>query len=352
MQVGRGVAELIAGRPVVIGGRDDSPGHLVLAAEMLDDERIAALHTAGTPALVVSARRAAALGGSAQACAFMLPRAWSAREVIACAAGQGNAPSDSALPADRASAAGIELAKLAKLLPAVVSLPATAAGDLSALVRVDTEAVFAFRADHARSLRRVSSAPVPLRSAPEAEWIVFRDELGENWSLVLVGRPDTRDPVPVRLHSACLTGDAFASLRCDCGDQLQMALAKIAALGGGALVYLAQEGCGIGLGNKIRAYGLQDGGLDTLDANTTLGFEADERRYEAAAAMLSAVGITRAVLLTNNPAKLAGLESAGFDVRGRIPLLAPVGVRNRGYLEAKRQRAGHLMGESPLRAAI
>lgn len=352
VDVGRAVAELVAGRPVVIGGSEGAPGRVVLPAETLDDDRLAALHAAGTPALVVSASRAAALGGSAGVCAFVLPRDSTAREVIACAAGLGSAPPGRALPADRASAAAIELAKLAKLLPAVVSLSATAAGDLSALVTVDAEAVFAFRADHARSLRRVASAPVPMRSAPEAEWIVFRDELGENWSLILVGRPDRNGPVPVRLHSACLTGDAFGSLRCDCGDQLQMALAKIAALGGGALVYLAQEGCGIGLGNKIRAYGLQDGGLDTVDANTTLGFEADERRYEAAAAMLGAVGITRVALLTNNPAKLAALGAAGIDVRERIPLLAPVGAGNRGYLEAKRRRAGHLMGESPLRVAV
>jgi GTP cyclohydrolase II len=232
----------------------------------------------------------------------------------------------------------------------VVSVRADAVGDTAELARVDAEAALAFRAGHARSLRRVSSAPVPMRAVPDAELVVFRDELGEHWSLIVVGRPDASGPVPVRLHSACLTGDAFASVRCDCGDQLQMALAKIAALGGGALLYLAQEGCGLGLANKMRAYGLQEQGLDTVDANTTLGFEADERRYDVAAAMLEAVGIREVALLTNNPSKLAALRAAGIDVRERIPLLAPVGVRNRGYLEAKRRRAGHLMGDVPLRA--
>jgi GTP cyclohydrolase II len=201
-----------------------------------------------------------------------------------------------------------------------------------------------FRAGLGASLRRVSSAPVPLRGAKDCELTVFRDELGQAWSLVRVGRPDPRAPVPVRLHSACLTGDAFASLRCDCGDQLRMAIDAMQACGGGVLLYLAQEGCGIGLANKMRAYRLQEDGLDTVDANLALGFEMDERRYDAAAAMLRAVGIERIAPLTNNPAKLDALRAAGLDVRERIPLLAPVRGGNRRYLDAKRRRAGHLLG--------
>ncbi|HMS82003.1 MAG TPA: GTP cyclohydrolase II, partial [Burkholderiaceae bacterium] len=279
-----------------------------------------------------------------------LPRGLGPQALLELAGASGARPPESPRPADRVAAAGVELAKLAKLLPAVVTLPADGVEGIGALACADADATLAFRVGHAGSLRRVSSAPVPMRAASDAELVVFRDELGESWSTIVVGRPDTRGPVPVRLHSACLTGDAFASLRCDCGDQLQMALAKIASLGGGALVYLAQEGCGIGLANKMRAYGLQEQGLDTVDANTTLGFDADERRYDAAAAMLRAVGITEVALLTNNPSKLAALRAAGIDVRERLPLLAPVGARNRGYLEAKRRRAGHLMGDVPLRA--
>jgi GTP cyclohydrolase II len=177
---------------------------------------------------------------------------------------------------------------------------------------------------------------------------VFRDDLGQSWSMIRVGRVDPSRPVPVRLHSACLTGDAFGSLRCDCGDQLQMAIAAIDALGGGVLLYLAQEGCGLGLANKMRAYRLQDDGLDTLDANTALGFETDERRYDAAARMLRAVGIERVALLTNNPSKLAALRAAGLDVGEPIPLLAPVRGGNRRYLDAKRRRAGHLNGDVAL----
>jgi GTP cyclohydrolase II len=352
IEVARAVAELVAGRPVIVSGATAARDRLVLPAETLDDAQLHALHAAGAPVLVISARRAAVLGGAAEVCEFALPRDSSAQALIDFAAGIGAVPPAPMLRADHAATAAIELAKLAKLLPAVVSLPTGSAGDLSALVRVDSDAVLAFRAGHARSLRRVSSALVPLRRAADAELIVFRDELGEHWSLILVGRPDTSGAVPVRLHSACVTGDAFGSLRCDCGDQLQMALAKITALGGGALVYLAQEGCGIGLANKMRAYGLQARGLDTIDANTALGFEADERRYDAAAAMLSAVGIGRVALLTNNPAKVSALSAAGIDVRERIPLLAPVGADNRRYLEAKRRRAGHLMGDTPMLAAV
>jgi GTP cyclohydrolase II len=215
------------------------------------------------------------------------------------------------------------------------------------VLAVDAEDVLAFRAGQANALRLVSSAPVPLRTASDSEMMVFRDELGEPWSLIRVGRPDTRGVVPVRLHSACLTGDAFESLRCDCGDQLRMALAAIHARGGGVLLYLAQEGCGIGLANKMRAYRLQEQGLDTVDANTALGFEADERRYDTGARMLRAVGIERVALLTNNPSKLDALRAAGIDVRERIPLLAPVGGGNHRYLATKRRRAGHLIGDAP-----
>jgi GTP cyclohydrolase II len=345
----RAIGELLAGRPIVVAARG-APDRMVVPVESLDAAGLAALHEAGAPTLVVSATRAAALGAHAEVSEIALPRALGPHALMALAAGAGAAPPTPPVRADVAADAAIELVKLAKLLPAVVSVRADAVGDTAELARVDAEAALAFRAGHARSLRRVSSAPVPMRAVPDAELVVFRDELGEHWSLIVVGRPDASGPVPVRLHSACLTGDAFASVRCDCGDQLQMALAKIAALGGGALLYLAQEGCGLGLANKMRAYGLQEQGLDTVDANTTLGFEADERRYDVAAAMLEAVGIREVALLTNNPSKLAALRAAGIDVRERIPLLAPVGVRNRGYLEAKRRRAGHLMGDVPLRA--
>jgi GTP cyclohydrolase II len=147
--------------------------------------------------------------------------------------------------------------------------------------------------------------------------------------------------VPVRLHSACLTGDVFGSRRCDCGDQLRLALSRLDDHGGGVILYLEQEGRGLGLANKMRAYGLQDAGLDTIDANATLGFDDDERDYGIAGRMLQILGINRVRLLTNNPAKLDGLAHAGIDVVGRIPLQGPVNADNRRYLTAKATRAGH-----------
>jgi GTP cyclohydrolase II len=145
----------------------------------------------------------------------------------------------------------------------------------------------------------------------------------------------------VRLHSACLTGDVFGSRRCDCGDQLRLALTCVEKLGGGVILYLAQEGRGLGLANKMRTYQLQDHGFDTVDANTTLGFDDDERDYGIAARMLQMLNCTRIVLLTNNPAKLEGLAKAGIDIASRMPLEAPINADNRRYMTAKAERAGH-----------
>jgi GTP cyclohydrolase II len=158
----------------------------------------------------------------------------------------------------------------------------------------------------------------------------------------MVGNPaDWPDPLPVRLHSACLTGDLFGSLRCDCGEQLRGSMKLFGARGGGVLLYLAQEGRGIGLRNKFRAYTLQDGGLDTIDADNTLGFGPDERRYDVAARMLQSLGLKRIELLTNNPEKMRAMEEAGITVVGRRPLHGTLNRHNRPYVEAKVNRAGH-----------
>src|SRR5690606_24980774 len=164
-------------------------------------------------------------------------------------------------------------------------------------------------------LERMSQSRVPLSEAIDCELALFRDEhgLGEHVA-VLIGKPDLDDVVPVRLHSACLTGDLLGSLRCDCGDQLRTAVGRIAELGGGVLLYLDQEGRGIGLANKLRAYALQDSGLDTIDADRHLGFLSDERSYEVAAALLQELGIARIRLLTNNPQKIEALRAHGIEV--------------------------------------
>jgi len=149
----------------------------------------------------------------------------------------------------------------------------------------------------------------------------------------------------VRIHSECMTGDVFSSQRCDCGIQLQAALQMIALEGTGVLLYLRQEGRGIGLLNKLRAYNLQDEGLDTVDANLHLGFGADEREYDVAVTILEDLGVRSARLLTNNPAKLAALDASPIEVVERMPLVAPVTDENRGYLAVKRLRMGHLYAE-------
>jgi len=193
------------------------------------------------------------------------------------------------------------------------------------------------------ALQLLSRARVPLADALECEIAVFRDEhsLGEHVAVV-IGKPDPASAVPVRLHSACLTGDLLGSLRCDCGEQLRTAVARIEALGGGVLLYLDQEGRGIGLPNKLRAYVLQDGGLDTVDADRHLGFRADERTYDVAAALLTELGYKRIRLLTNNPQKINSLRDHGIEVAGRLPLVTTSNSHNERYLRAKHERAGHL----------
>jgi len=209
---------------------------------------------------------------------------------------------------------------------------------------VEAKAIGDFRHSLASSLKLTTQTDVALQGG-SARFVVFTDILGRSQTAVIIGQPNFSNPVPVRLHSACLTGDVFGSRRCDCGDQLRLSLVRLREAGGGIILYLAQEGRGLGLANKMRAYRLQDAGLDTVDANTTLGFEHDERDYLIAARMLKILGCTRVLLFSNNPAKIAGLGQAGIEVVGHIPLLTAVTADNRRYLTAKAVRAGHRLGE-------
>ena len=188
----------------------------------------------------------------------------------------------------------------------------------------------------------VARAKLPLDDMPDTQIVAFRaSDDGQEHVALLIGAFGGRPPL-VRLHSECLTGDVFGSLKCDCGPQLKEALRIIGDGGGGVLLYLRQEGRGIGLGNKLRAYALQDRGLDTVDANRRLGFADDERDYAHAAAILRALGIDRVRLLTNNPAKVAGLEGAGVEVAERVPHHMPANPHNADYLATKRKKSGHL----------
>jgi len=208
---------------------------------------------------------------------------------------------------------------------------------------VATEEVLTRRAAVA-GLTRVAEARVPLTDAEDARLVAFRPGDGGSEHLaILIGTPDPASPVLVRLHSACFTGDVLSSLRCDCGDQLRGAIAAIAEAGGGALLYLAQEGRGIGLVNKLRAYQLQDAGFDTLDANEQLGFDADERVYLPAAEMLRQLGFLTVRLLTNNPDKVAALQRYGIKIAERVPHVFPANGHNERYLRTKATRSGHLL---------
>ncbi|HKR25203.1 MAG TPA: GTP cyclohydrolase II, partial [Allosphingosinicella sp.] len=205
--------------------------------------------------------------------------------------------------------------------------------------RVSGEDVAAFGTG--ADLRIVARARLPNRFSEQGEIVAFRSDgdTAEHVAL-LIGAPSGEPPL-VRVHSECLTGDALGSLKCDCGPQLEDALAAIAASGWGILLYLRQEGRGIGLLNKLRAYALQDQGFDTVDANLRLGFQDDERDFAVAARMLAKLAQNVVRLLTNNPRKVAALEAAGVTVVGTMPLKVGESAHNRGYLAAKRDRSGH-----------
>jgi GTP cyclohydrolase II len=245
-----------------------------------------------------------------------------------------------ALPA--AAPAALALTKLARLLPAALVAP-WRSGTPGTNLSVDAADVLAYPVSLATQLHQVAEAAVPLAGAENARIVAFRaPDAGIEHLAILIGDPASQPAPLTRLHSECFTGDLLGSLRCDCGDQLRGAIARMGQEGHGVLLYLAQEGRGIGLVNKLRAYAMQDRGLDTLDANRALGWGADERRFLTAAAMLEALGIPAVRLLTNNPKKLEGLAACGITVVGReAHIFAPNGV-NDGYLDTKAKRFGHL----------
>jgi len=342
--VQRGIAEVRGGRPVFMRAPDAVAA--VLPVDGIDAERLGAFRAfcaPEQPRLAITAPRACFLGIETTGPVTLDLSAAASIEDIHAIAADGKAQANPERqptwsPAGPVESAALELMKLAQRFPA--ALVARAPADAS-LVEVDTAAVSDFRAAIIESLKIAGDAQVPLRNGVKARFVVFNDAVGTEGVAVVIKQPDLAEPVPVRMHSACLTGDVFGSRRCDCGDQLALALDQIAAMGGGIILYLDQEGRGLGLANKVRAYRLQDAGLDTVDANTTLGFDDDEREYGIAARMLKMLGVSRIQLLTNNPAKIGGLAGFGIDVVGRLPLVAPVSRENRRYLAAKAKRAGH-----------
>ena len=356
--VHRALAELRRGTPVLLASAEPGCSLVVLPAETagaLGLGEFAAL--AGGPALLLlaPARAAAVLRRPIQQdagpVALLTSHAMLAPEVLRGIADPTVAqimPAEPAVAVTPAEApAALALSKLARLLPAVLAAAVTplAAGIAAerGLLVVQAENVLAYPMSMAVRLRRVAEAEVPMEDAPDARVVAFRGpDAGIEHLAILIGRPEDATAPLVRIHSECFTGDLLGSLRCDCGPQLRSAIRRMSHDGSGVLLYLAQEGRGIGLVNKLRAYRLQDRGLDTLDANRALGWEGDERNFLAAATMLEQLELRSVRLLTNNPDKVAALAACGVMVVRQPHTVAPNGVNDR-YLATKAARFGHLL---------
>ncbi len=404
--VRRAAQDLRAGRPVLVVDEADrgGEGDLVVAAELVTARTMAFIvaHTSGFVCVALSGEACDRLRLPPMAEASTEPRGTayrvtvdardgvttgiSARDRARTARLLGNAataPDDLTRPGHvvplRArdggvlarrghTEAAVDLARIAGLRPAAVLCevvshrePSAMAGraELAAfateheLTTVHIADLVAFRRRHA-GVTCTAIAPLPTPVGVFRSH-AYRDHTGIEHLALVMGEPAAADGVPVRVHSECLTGEVFGSLRCDCGPQLESALQRIAERGRGVLVYLrGHEGRGIGLGNKLRAYALQDDGLDTVDANLRLGFGADERTYDAAAAILRDLGVHRVELMTNNPAKKEALSAAGFEVIV-VPHQTPADRASIRYLTTKRDRLGHeltALDELPGRAEL
>jgi GTP cyclohydrolase II len=356
--VDRALAEFRAARPVLL--RDGGALALAMSAELADADLTARLDdlSQGNARLVLSAARLRRLGakgrgetGRSETGVLAMPSIDLAR--VETLAFRLDARVDAPVgPAGALDAAALELARLALVLPAVILVPVCAeqiAGE--PLIEVGIDAVNAYRSAQVATLSVVGRAPVPLEGAPDTEFVVFRGGEGlRDQVAIIVGKPDLAAAVPVRLHSACLTGDLFGSLKCDCGDQLRETVQWMAENEGGILLYLDQEGRGNGISNKMRAYKLQSQGWDTYDADEVLGFDLDQRHFDFAAAMLKQLGVSRVTALTNNPLKVGAIKAAGLDVAATQRVLGRPNVHNVRYLASKRDRAGHFIDMDALMA--
>jgi GTP cyclohydrolase II len=341
--VERAIMEFRSARPVVIDGPTESA--LVVGVEDLDEAMAAQLEAiaGGHAHLVLPPARLRRLGLDRDGPALIALPAVNKERIENLALnveGRIDAP---VRPVGALDEEALELARLSLALPAVVVVPLGAGIQVDpSLIRVPGSAIRAYRRAKALDLKIVSRAPVPLESAPTSEFVVFRGGEGlRDQVAIIVGNPDLSKPVTIRLHSACLTGDLFGSLKCDCGDQLRNTVRFMAQNEGGILLYLDQEGRGNGIANKIRAYKLQAQGYDTYDADEVLGFEADQRRFDFAAGMLQQLGVTAVRVMTNNPEKLSSLRKAGLDVISDHRVLGRPTPENVSYLASKRDRAGH-----------
>ncbi len=350
-RVMRARSDMRLGLPVVVVA---GPGEaaMLLAVEGLSAARFGAAVQAERAELVLTGRRALALGLEGAAPVVRLDLAGLSFAQVQRLAdpvldGALREPVGvPVLPGGAVQEAGIALARATQLLPAVVSVPLSDAGRVArdqGLTLVSAGDVLTELAQMAAH-HEVSAAALPMAVSTAGRVHVFRpDDGGAEHYAIEVGEVDPVGPVLVRLHSACFTGDVLGSRKCDCGPQLQAAMAAMAEVGGGVLLYLNQEGRGIGLANKMRAYTLQERGLDTVEANHHLGFEDDERDFRIGAALLARLGISEVRLMTNNPAKVAMLTAQGVRVAERVPLAVGRTAQNARYLAVKAQKSGHIL---------
>ena len=348
-RLARARSDLRMGVPVIL-----SQGYVVLAAERLTQDRFESLKSLGAnPVLTITGWRAQTLKVAAydgDVARIALPSAMGINWVnsVADPADDLNYPMKGPLKALRDGRAGphrsaIALIKSARLLPAAV------------IAEIDEPSKFALKHDltllstnaitsDTSPLNRIIHANLPLDVSDAGRLHIFRpDDGGEEHYAIEIGHPDRSKPVLARLHSACFTGDVLGSLKCDCGPQLRGAMIQMGNEGSGILLYLNQEGRGIGLANKMRAYSLQDQGFDTVEANHRLGFEDDERDFRIGAGILKEMGFKQIRLLTNNPNKVARLESSGLEVTERVPLKVGENPFNKNYLATKAAKSGHLL---------
>lgn len=349
--------ELRRGRPILLAHRGKTaPVLLAAAVETLDSANWSAMQRWSSEWwLLLTGERLSALGieRPPEVAALRPPGALSLERLRHLAAVTQSASAPDVSPgrghmrgASAAMQAAMTLTRRAQLMPAcvVARLPIGLKSAVldDEIVGLSPDDVLRGERPRLAVLRRSSEAVVALEAHGDCRVILFTEPDGDAQHVaVVVGKPDTSRPVPTRLHSSCLTGDLLGSLHCDCGPQLRVALDRLASTGG-VLLYLSQEGRGIGLANKLRAYRLQRSGLDTFAADRHLGFGGDLRNFTTAAAMLEALGIRRITLLTHNPHKVEALRRAGIDVADRMGLAVPHNPHNERYVAAKRDQAGHL----------
>ena len=358
-QAERAIFDLRRGLPVLL--RDGDRATLMHPVEGLTEAAFAEFtRLAGNPpVLVLTAHRLASMGEACTHAAAMLalPADTGVATILRLALARNESLPAAVTPVEPASAelAAVLLLRRAQLVPA--ALVAVLAESQHAMIEqalcdgqllaAATREAIALCTSGPGSLIRVSEARVPLAGVGDCRFVLFRESGGihEHVAVLIGERAQWPENVPVRLHSSCLTGDVFGSQRCDCGEQLNRGIAAINAQGGGILLYLSQEGRGIGLGNKFRAYRLQDEGLDTIDADQVIGFSKDERDFRIAHEMLAALDVHRIDLLTNNPAKIDALRSAGTEVAHRQAIFGELTDHNLRYLSTKADRHGHWLQE-------